>query len=317
MSHPIIHIVGFGSQGSAWAQCLRTSGWNVQVYLGSRESRSFQKAAELDFKPKLLSDLATTLNSSDPAQTHWIATLCPDTIIGSIYRDFIAPSPATIRIILAHGFAVYSGDLKPKSPLHEATLLAPKAIGPKLLENFNKNFPSNHDLSAALCCSEDDQAKLRWIAKSLGFDSDHLIPATFEQETIGDLISEQGLLCGGIFNLLLMTFEAMARAGVPDALIREECLTELELMTGMLRRRGPADTFRAISQAAQAGTIAMEKQLEAAEFEKFFEKQTDSVTNGEFIRFFKSDVWRRDADELIRKFQTWDERFSKLSKEKK
>ena len=46
MLQKVIHVVGFGSHGSAWTQCLQSSGWSVHVYL-SQEGKGYQNAKEL------------------------------------------------------------------------------------------------------------------------------------------------------------------------------------------------------------------------------------------------------------------------------
>jgi len=303
-----IHLVGFGSQGSAWAECLRKSDWQVHVYL-SRKGKSFDRATELGFSPFLLDELP--LQIVDKTVSHWIAMLCPDMAIPGIYGDFIASSPAPVRLILAHGYVIYSGDLKLTQPLHQAALLAPKAIGPKLLQNFQSSFPHPHSLVAAFSAPPGEAEVLTQIARGIGFDSKSLVPATFDEETIGDLISEQGLLCGGALNLLEWTMEAMAKAGIPDALIREECLTELELIAGMIRERGPARTFQTISQAAQCGTIAMANRLEAAKLKEGFMAQMETIQNREFAKFFQSQGWRSQAKEFVDRLTKWEERLKK------
>src|SRR5262249_29103410 len=151
---------------------------------------------------------------------HWVAMLCPDPLIGSLYREFMAQSSAEIRLILAHGYAIYSNDLIFHQSRHKAVLLTPKAIGPKLHQNFQNTYPHPHSLIAAFHAPEEDQATLIEIARGLGFAKRSLVSATFEEETMGDLMSEQGLLCGGVFNLLEWTLESMQKAGIPEALIR-------------------------------------------------------------------------------------------------
>jgi ketol-acid reductoisomerase len=310
----VVHIIGFGSQASAWAQCLRTSGWDVQVYT-PQKSRSYEAACALGFSTQLITELPKSLqnhskNFAPSETTHWIAALCPDSAIPKVYDEWIAPCPDSVRLILAHGYAIYSSELKLKSPKHQATLLAPKAIGPKLLQNFQSSFPNPHGLVAAVFAdTSEDENHLSKIARGMGFDSKNLIRASFDQETIGDLISEQGLLCGGVFNLLAWTMEEMAQAGVPDALIREECLTELELIAGLIRERGPASTFRAISQAAQAGTIAMAHRFEEAGLRKHFQNQTETVKNRSFSNFFNSFKWKKQASDFMQKLENWEIRF--------
>jgi ketol-acid reductoisomerase len=318
MTEKTIHIVGFGSQGSAWAQCLRTSGWNVQVYLNNQDPlpnapprRSALIAEKLGFKTFRLTDLPSHLVSG--TEPHWVAMLCPDGIIAPVYRDFLQSSPAQIRLILAHGYVVYAQELNLAGPHHRATLLAPKAIGPKLLQNFQRTFPAPHHLAAAFWAASEDQEALMGIARDLGFDRSSLIDATFEQEAIGDLISEQGLLCGGIFNLLELSMNSMQKAGIPEALIQEECITELELIAGLIRERGIAQSFQAISQAAQCGTAAMAEKLEAAGIQEIFNTQADFVQSREFVQYFRSQKWQDRIRQFTSRLSIWEERFKKLN----
>lgn len=296
MSQNTLHIVGFGSQASAWAQCLRKSGWTVNVYL-PQKSLSSEKALALGFQPEPLNQLAPKLV---PGSTHWVALLCPDSKISAVYGDFIASSDADVRIVLAHGYAVYSKELQLNSH-HQAVLFAPKAIGPKLLQNFEASFPQAHRLVAAV--SSNDVSVL---AQGLGFDLKSLVAVSFEDEAVGDLISEQGLLCGGVFTLLQWTLEAMTQAGIPSALIREECCTELELIAGMIRSRGPAQTFQAISHAAQCGTVAISEIMENSELKQRFFEQFEKVKNREFVQYFQSNEWRPNAQKITRRFLDWE-----------
>ncbi len=308
MSNPHIHLVGFGSQGSAWADCLRKSGWTVHVYVPAN-GKSFEKAIESGFSPRSIEFLTEELAQTTEIQ--WIAMLCPDPMISTIYRDYLINSPASIRLILAHGYAVYSGELKLKGPHHRALLLAPKAIGPKLRQNFLETFPQPHKLIAAFSATHDDQEILCQIAAGLGFQTQSLVRASFEEECIGDLMSEQGLLCGGIFNLLEWTIEAMHRAGVPTDLIREECLTELELIAGMIREKGPATTFQSISQVAQCGTIALGQHLETSGFKSKFLAQMESIQNKSFPEYFRSIGWKDRHQNLQKRLAYWESLFKK------
>jgi ketol-acid reductoisomerase len=219
-----------------------------------------------------------------------------------------------VRLILAHGYAVYSGELKCRAPEHKAVLLAPKAIGPKLLQYFHDHFPNPHSLVAAYSVSENESESFRQITQGLGFAPHALVKATFEQETVGDLISEQGLLCGGIFNLMDWTMEAMTQAGVPEALIQEECLTELELIVSMIRERGVGSTFKSISQAAQCGTIAVRQELENLGYPKAFQELAKAVENKEFAKRYQSADWKNSAQELTEKLSVWENKLQRKTK---
>lgn len=306
-----VHIVGFGSQASAWAQCLKTSGFEPRVYLRDLTGRSFERATAAGFEPISLNELPKALVNAPQADSHLVAMLCPDDVIAPLYREYIAASSHAVTLILAHGYAVFSGELMRLAKYHDVALLAPKAIGPKLLAAFNSAHPRSHGLVAAFCAPPSRELQLRAVARALGFSDENLVQASFTEETVGDLISEQGLLCGGVFSLLEYTMQAMARAGVPDRLIREECLTELELVAGLLRERGPAETFKAISQAAQCGTLSMQRRLKNAGVEQAITEATADIQSGRFAEEMRSGRWKSDAEALLGRLNKWQERLDK------
>lgn len=296
-----IFVVGYGSQGSAWSRILKADGWEVSLYLSSRE-RSFQQALRDGFQPRLLEELPGDLVSHGSKKSlGLVAFLCPDQVIGSVYRDYLSSVPTDLCLVLAHGYAVYAGELMCSRTNHYLALLAPKAIGPKLLKAGLKSkrghASAGHELAAALCVPEGVESHVMDLALSLGFRTEKLIRTSFEKEAVADLISEQGLLCGGIFTLLKWTVEAMRKAGVSEALIREECLTELELIASLIRERGPASTFEKISDAAKAGTIAMGQVFDDSNLRPLFEKQVDEVISHRFVDYLRSKSWEKKAKE--------------------
>lgn len=293
-----VYLVGFGSQGSAWGECLVSSGHEVVVALDRREGRSFEKARALGLAPILTAEISAALESEGPAETALVALLTPDAIIAPLYRDFLAPVRRPLALVLAHGYSVYARELVKLAPGHEAVLLAPKAIGPKITEAFRAAPDRRHALKAAFHAPAALEPAVRALAAGLGFRDENLIAATFDEEAVGDLISEQALLTGGVFNLLDWTFQAMKRAGVPDALIREECLTELELIAGLVRSHGPAETLGRISQAARCGTILMRRRLEAAGVPEAIARQAESVVRREFPAELRKPEWEEDARQL-------------------
>lgn len=293
-----VHLIGFGSQGSVWAQCLKTSDWHVDVYL-PRESKSHQKATDLGFQSFALEEIKNRISSQPSVSPPWVVMTCPDLEISNIYEEYLTHLDVPLRLVLAHGYAVYSGALKTLNPNHQPFLLAPKAIGPKLLQNFQKCFPLPHSLVAAVSTpSADALPDLVRLAQSLGFQQDLLIETSFEKEAVGDLISEQGLLCGGVFNLLDFTVQAMIEAEIPEALIREECVTELELIAGLIREKGPKEAFGCISQAAQAGTIAMRERFLSSGFLAEFSEQMNTIKTRKFVEYLRAKDWKTSAQGL-------------------
>jgi ketol-acid reductoisomerase len=276
---------------------LRAAGFDVSVYLAHRESPSFSRAEAAGFAPLVITELPARL-AADTGPVALVVAATPDDIIGTLYRELVANVARPLTFILLHGYAVYAGQLKDLAPGHELALLAPKAIGPKLAAAAREAGQGTHQLVAGFHASEARRPQLIALARSLGFAPENLVPATFEQEAVGDLISEQALLCGGVFNLIEWTYEAMRSAGIPERLIREECLTELELIAGLVRAHGPAVTFGKISQAAQCGTLAMRDRLEAAGVPQAIARQAEDVVSRRFVAAMNDPEWRNRAREL-------------------
>lgn len=303
MNH--IHLIGFGSQGAAWAANLRESGWRVQVYLKALEGKSFERAREHGFEPSLVKDLAQAIKN-DASPVKLVALLMPDHLIAPFYNEQLAMLDQELSLVLAHGYAVYAKELAPLKIQHQPALLAPKAIGPKLRAAFKNAAPKPHELVAAFHATASHSKLLESLAHGLGFAPENLVSATFEQEAIGDLISEQTLLCGTVFSFLQWTMEEMERAGVPARLIREECLSELELIAGLLRERGPASTFNAISQAAQCGTISLRERLDAINAREVVSAAAADVQSGAFAEYMRKSPWSQRAVRLKEELALWE-----------
>lgn len=222
-----------------------------------------------------------------------MALLIPDRAIPGFYAELLSAVPHALSLVLAHGYAAAFGGLVPRSG-HAVMLLAPKAIGPELRRAFVEGRGS-HGLKAAAF------GEVSALARGLGVVPENLIPADFRSETVGDLISEQLLLCGGVFPWLGVTMERMRAQGVPEALIREECLTELELVARVLRAEGPSGAFRKISEAAQFGTARMFERLERIGFMEAAAAQAEESASGEFAAKYA----REDSTRAIERFAAW------------
>jgi ketol-acid reductoisomerase len=231
-----------------------------------------------------------------------VAMLCSDAAIAPVYERYLRAVDRPLELILAHGFAVYSGALAGLAPGHSVSLLAPKAIGPQIVSHYRAGVP--HALRAAV--HGGPGSAVRELARAMGFV--HLIETDFAKETVGDLVSEQGLLCGGLFALLDWTQAAMREAGVPEALIREECLTELELVAGLLKARGPAETFATISDAAKVGALLVRGDFEASDLRARLCARFGEIVDGRFAGRFLEKDWQPAISDQIRELrQKWQE----------
>lgn len=323
MAKPIrtIHIFGLGSQAQAWVRALTRHDWRIFLYL-----RNPSKAVEVlgMLPPSVTIHLpkdSTLLIQAHPGP---LALLLTDRAIPEIYETHLKQMNRPLHLILAHGIAMTAGWLKPLEH-HSVSLLAPKAIGQELDENHARAFPAPHGLKAAFAPSSSllpclptfsPRAELLELALSLGFTDSTLIPCTLDEETYGDLISEQGLLCGGLWSLLKWTLLSMKKAGIPDALIQEECFRELELIASILKKYGPAGTFERISSTALEGALQMQESLEASNAKAYFEKQISKITSGEFFDSLEGTQEAR-ARQLAEVSETWSADALSILKQKK
>ncbi|RLE47565.1 MAG: ketol-acid reductoisomerase, partial [Candidatus Methanomethylicota archaeon] len=126
-----ISVIGFGSQGKAQAECLRDSGFNVLV--GAREGGKSWNAAKAEgFNVTSISD---AVKKGDV-----ILFLIPDMEQPKVYEEQVAPNLSPGKALgFAHGFNIHFNVIKPPNYV-DVFMVAPKAPGPKLRENFLKGF---------------------------------------------------------------------------------------------------------------------------------------------------------------------------------
>jgi ketol-acid reductoisomerase len=296
-----VALIGLGSQGQAWALNLLDSGWTVKAYvrlgasrLAAEELARIAKAGDA-FQIRDIDRL-----KSDTDLPHLVAMTSSDPAIGELYDTYLSARKEPLEIVVLHGMAVHTRQLK-IARAHTVSLLAPKAIGPKLrseYEEMRKARRKHHGLKAAVFPGAADDRALRALAFGLGFTSSNLIPADFKTETLADWLSEQTLLCGGVFPLLAWTMQTLRKRGVPERLIREECISELELIASLIRERGPEVAFSKISQLAKAGASVFAHELERLGVKSAIEAQWNALESGAFEKQLATQTWRDWASRL-------------------
>ncbi|RLE49584.1 MAG: ketol-acid reductoisomerase, partial [Candidatus Methanomethylicota archaeon] len=131
LSDKTIAVLGLGSQGKAQAQCLRDSGLNVLI--GVREGgKSWSVAKAEGFSVASIGD---AVRKADV-----ILFLIPDMEQPKVYEEQVAPNLSPGKALgFAHGFNIHFNVIRPPSYV-DVFMVAPKAPGPKLRENFLKGF---------------------------------------------------------------------------------------------------------------------------------------------------------------------------------
>ncbi len=115
------------------------------------------------------------------------------------------------------------------------------------------------------------------------------------------MISEQLLLCGGVFSLLEWTIQEMQKAGIPEALIHEECITELGLIANVLKKRGLEGTVNVISDSAKAGAVMMREKLIQHGLPALLHQQAQEVLNGTFLKNLQNESeWKTNLSRAFK-----------------
>ncbi|MGZ5906269.1 MAG: ketol-acid reductoisomerase, partial [Reyranella sp.] len=199
-----IGIIGFGSQGHAHALNLRDSGMNVMVglYPGSK---SWQQAQMAGLRVGTVEEVARSADI--------IMMLAPDQVQKKIYDESIAPSlRAGQMLMFAHGFNIHYNQIVPPADV-DVTMIAPKAPGHKVRENFVAGIGVPAVVAVYQNASENAKEIALAYGRGIGSAKAGIIETTFEEETETDLFGEQAVLCGGVTSLVKTAFETLVSAG--------------------------------------------------------------------------------------------------------
>lgn len=245
-----LDLVGFGSQGKAWALNLRDSKQRVRVLL-RKGSKSCDLVNELGFE-------ALELNAESLKNSQILLLLIPDseqTTFLTQHRNDLNPNTL---IIYAHGFTVSSSNILEITPHLHHGLLAPKAIASEVRFQYETKgkLLGVHDIIYANNTSIENQKMISNlvanIGKNLGLTSNY--KSTFHQETKADLFSEQSLLCSLLPYGAKLSFEKLVDHGIDPKLALLECFLELRSISKALVDLGPEAFFNLISPNALLGS---------------------------------------------------------------
>jgi ketol-acid reductoisomerase len=144
-------------------------------------------------------------------------------------------------------------------------------------------------------------------AKALGCGRVGLFETTFAEETEIDLFSEQAVLTGGVTRLIEAGFETLVEAGYSPELAYMECLYELELTVGLIRRYGISGMRRRISRTALFGDLTRGDLVIGREARDGMRRILREVRDGSFAEELTADE-RSGGRELARRLGDASER---------
>ncbi len=275
-----ILIIGYGSQGRAFAQNLRDSGFDSTICLPPK-SKSGTTAQDDEF---------TVIEPSDISSDYsMILMLLPDHLHGEFYDRYLAKMlSAGHSLVFAHAYSIHFGLISP-NPQTDVILLAPHGPGVDL----RSLYLDSNGLSAFLALKQDSSgmahAKGLALAKAIGCTRSGVFETTFEHEALGDIFGEQALLCGGLAQLVERTFEIMVKNGLPPENAYLETVHQIDLLAGLIKKHGIAGMMERISMTAQFGMQSVSGKIIDDSSTKRMQKIYDEIKSGEFSRKWQNE----------------------------
>ncbi len=270
-----IGIIGFGSQGHAHALNLRDSGMNVMVglYPGSK---SWQQAQMAGLRVGTVEEVARSADI--------IMMLAPDQVQKKIYDESIAPSlRAGQMLMFAHGFNIHYNQIVPPLDI-DVTMIAPKAPGHKVRENFVAGIGVPAIVAIHQNASENAKEIALAYGRGIGSAKAGIIETTFEEETETDLFGEQAVLCGGVTSLVKTAFETLVQAGYQPEIAYFECFHELKLLVDMMHEGGMAYMRYSISDTAEYGDYTRGPKIIDDHVRQNMKQVLQNIRSGAFAR---------------------------------
>ncbi len=283
-----VAVIGYGSQGSAQALCLRDSG--VEVIIGSIKDASYDQAVADGFTVKPIAEAA--------AEADVVHILLPDEFHGPVYQADIEPNlKPGAALCCSHGFNIVYGQIVPPNNV-DVIMVAPKS--PATEER--KAYLAGFGVPGLVAVKQDATGQARSIAlalaKAMGFTRAGCLECTFEQETFEDLFGEQTVLCGGTVDLMKAGFEVLTEAGYPPEMAYFECVHELKLIVDLIYEGGVKRMNEVISNTAEWGEYTTGPKIIGPEVKERMKQALKEIEDGTFARRWLEES-RRGAPNLL------------------
>uniref|UniRef100_A0A7C2VDY6 Ketol-acid reductoisomerase (NADP(+)) n=1 Tax=Ignisphaera aggregans TaxID=334771 RepID=A0A7C2VDY6_9CREN len=275
MKDKTIAIIGYGSQGRAWALNLRDSGLNVVVGL-EYQGKSWCLAEQDGFKPMFVKDAVSLADA--------IVFLVPDMVQPDLWRKSIEPyMKKGADMVFAHGFNIHYKLIVPP-PTSDVYMVAPKAPGPIV----RRTFENGSGVPALVAVYQDVSGKALQkalaIAKGIGTTRIGVIETTFQEETETDLFGEQVILVGGIMELIKASFQTLVEAGYQPEVAYFETVNELKLIVDLIYEGGLVGMLKAVSDTAKYGGITVGKLIIDQNVKNTMKKVLERIRDGSFAK---------------------------------
>jgi ketol-acid reductoisomerase len=272
-----VAVIGYGSQGHAHAQNLRSSGVDVVVGL-RKDSPTWAKAEAAGLR---------VLEPAEAAREARIVMLTlPDESMAQIYREHIAPNlePGDY-LAVAHGFNIHFGVMRPAADVN-VFMVAPKGPG----HTVRAHYEQGRGVPSLVAIHQDPSGDTLQIAlayaKGIGAGRAGIIETSFREETETDLFGEQTVLCGGLTALMQAGYETLVNAGYAPEMAYFETIHEVKLIVDLIYEGGIANMRYSVSNTAEYGDLTRGPRVIDDAVRARMREILDEIQSGRFAREF-------------------------------
>lgn len=274
-----IGVIGYGSQGRAFALNLHDSQCEVTVHLreGSK-SRALAAADGLQ-----VADLASA------ADCDIVILAIPDHEQPAVYAKYLRTGSRPQTIVLLHGSNFHFENIAFRNS-DNVVLIAPHGPGRDLRDNYLNGSGLSCFIAVGHNASGHAQTTALAIADAIGAGTAGIYETTFAAETIGDLFGEQTLLVGGLVGLTDAVVRTMLDRGLAPENAYLETIKQLKLLAAMIETHGPAGMIARVSKTAGYGSLLAMPSLFDDVFMKRLEAIYYAVESGQFNQLLRDEA---------------------------
>lgn len=297
-----ILILGYGSQGRAFALNLKDAGYQPIICLPPKsKTRNIVKSDKLN--------LITPTQIND--DFNLILFMIPDHIQGDFYSKYISDKIApNSTLLFAHAYSIHFKLIKP-APELDIILVAPHGPG----QDLRDKYLDNSGLSCFVGAFQDSSGialkTALAVAKAVRATKAGAFLTSFEHEAIGDLFGEQVLLCGGLSELIIAAFETLVKHGLPPENAYLETVHQIDLLAKLIKEHGLQGMSERISKTAQYGMLKTRGKIIDRNTEKRIDKIYAEIKSGKFAQ-----DWQNEYNHRLKSLDKYKQELKKTSLEK-
>ena len=171
-------------------------------------------------------------------------------------------------------------------------MVAPKGPG----HIVRRLYEEGYGTPAVVAVAQDASGQARDLALAygagIGAARAGMVETTFAEETETDLFGEQSVLCGGVTQLIRLSFETLVEAGYQPEVAYYECLHELKLIVDLIWEGGIERMHYSISDTAEYGSHAVGPKIVDEHVRENMRAALASIRDGSFAREWVAEMDR-------------------------